>query len=364
MTSRSRPAPRESREIAGHPSCPGAVPREVSGPRRTRFSRQPQSTRRRRQSPSRPTTCPSAGACPSPTWQPCARAGRAALSCACTVAQSATGSLTSRRTRSQPPSARPRAPRELQSPRDSGAGNHVRAHPCARERLRVLLPVRGTARVRTPARVLRSAPILPTVRGARGDPAQVAVQRLALSAGRCPDCGRVAAPERASRGAGGASPDRDTGSACPCVTESAQDVCCGGGRVSGRKRITLEGGSWVAVSRAYDDTNARNPALSTDVRLLAAMRSRLEPSGHAHFGRGELRLILAKLDASTGELKPLTPSALTRRIKALAGAGLLLDGSWSSCLVSPPFAMQTGERTAAKTACLARPGGRSQNLRP
>ncbi|MFD6030137.1 hypothetical protein ACFWE5_05450 [Cellulosimicrobium funkei] len=128
-----------------------------------------------------------------------------------------------------------------------------------------------------------------------------------------------------------------------------------------RHKITLDG-PWVAVSRAQDDTAARNYELSTDLRLLGAARSRLELGGHSHFNRRELRTILAKVNRRTGELAPLSASALTRRIGALVDAGLLAHGSWSECLVVPPFSVQTGERYAETTGCPKRPAGRSQNL--
>lgn len=116
-------------------------------------------------------------------------------------------------------------------------------------------------------------------------------------------------------------------------------------------------GEWVAISRAYDDMAARNPVLSTDLRILAAGRSRLELSGHSHWRRGELRNVLATVNRQTGEASPLSKSALTRRIGALADAGLLEPGSWSECLRVPLFSVQVGVK-GVPSNCPAKPQGR------
>ena len=129
----------------------------------------------------------------------------------------------------------------------------------------------------------------------------------------------------------------------------------------GRRSIALTG-PWVAIAAAYDDTTARNPSLHVDVRLLAAARSRMEFSGHAHFRRGELRTILSRLTESTGELVPLSPNYVTRRINWLVGATVLAAGSWSECLVLPPFGVQCGRRSATASPCPKRPVGRAENL--
>lgn len=122
-----------------------------------------------------------------------------------------------------------------------------------------------------------------------------------------------------------------------------------------RQRISIPG-DWVAVARHHDAEVARNPYVHTDVRLIAAARSAIEPSGHAHFGRGELRTILETADKKTGELRPLTPSAVKRAIARLVGGGLLLPGSWSQCLILPLFDVQTAQRIV-NSPCPAKPPG-------
>lgn len=113
---------------------------------------------------------------------------------------------------------------------------------------------------------------------------------------------------------------------------------------------------WVAVSSVYDDAAARNPALSTDLRLMSAARSRIELSGHSHWHRGELRHVLAKVDRKTGELTPLSASAVNRAISRMVDAGMLQAGSWSECLINPLFYVQTARRVTA-SACPAKPPG-------
>lgn len=124
-----------------------------------------------------------------------------------------------------------------------------------------------------------------------------------------------------------------------------------------RKSINIPG-PWVAVAQAYDDAAARNPALSSHVRILSAARSRLEFNGHAHFARQELRTILSSVDRQTGELTPLSKSALTRAVQHLTDGGLLADGSWSQCLRLPLFGVQNGTgRTKGRPTCPRAPAG-------
>jgi hypothetical protein len=112
----------------------------------------------------------------------------------------------------------------------------------------------------------------------------------------------------------------------------------------------------VAVSRKHDAATARNLSLSTEMRLLAAARSAIEPRGHAHFKRFELRQILEVPDRQSGALGPLSPSALTRAIKRLVDGGVLLDGSWAQCLILPMFDVMTGQNIAP-SACPVKPRG-------
>ncbi|WP_298325390.1 hypothetical protein [Haloactinopolyspora sp.] len=124
---------------------------------------------------------------------------------------------------------------------------------------------------------------------------------------------------------------------------------------SGRRKGISIVEDWVAVSRDHDEAAAHNWDLSTDLRMLSAARWRLELSGHSHWRRGELRDVLASPDAA-GELKPLSASAVGRRIKALVDAGQLLPGSWSQCLVLPLFKVQTGMK-GTPTECPRKPAG-------
>lgn len=125
--------------------------------------------------------------------------------------------------------------------------------------------------------------------------------------------------------------------------------------MSRRQRLSIPD-TWAAVATVYDDAAARNVALSTDLRLMSAARSRIELSGHSHWRRGELRYVLSKVNTTTGELTPLSASALSRAIVRMVEAGMLQGGSWSECLVHPMFAVQTG-RKDAKSPCPARPHG-------
>lgn len=122
-----------------------------------------------------------------------------------------------------------------------------------------------------------------------------------------------------------------------------------------RRRLSIRD-DWVAVSTVYDDAAARNPALSTDLRLISAARSRIELSGHSHWKRGELRHVLTKVNATTGELVPLSASALTRAIVRMVEAGMLQHGSWSECLVHPMFEVQIALKRS-QSPCPTKPCG-------
>jgi len=116
-----------------------------------------------------------------------------------------------------------------------------------------------------------------------------------------------------------------------------------GKRVRVGVRFGVGGGSpWVACSQDTDDRIARDDRLSTDTRLLAAARSRLEPQGHAHFKRGELSRILSQVNKTTGEIGPMSSNGLRRAIRKLSEAGLLLSDSWSQCLRVPLTDVQNG----------------------
>lgn len=121
------------------------------------------------------------------------------------------------------------------------------------------------------------------------------------------------------------------------------------------RRIGLEG-AWTAVAREADEQAARNPDLSTDLRIVAAARWRLDAAGHSHFprtGRDSLRVVLGKVDKGTGELLPITDRSVRRGISSLVTAGVLSSRNRSSalCLRLPQGSNDAGGGTRMHSRC-------------
>lgn len=96
-----------------------------------------------------------------------------------------------------------------------------------------------------------------------------------------------------------------------------------------------------------------------DVRLLALARARMDFGNHSHFKRGELRERLAyvvKSGPKAGEVRKPTRQAITTAIGRLVEWGVFSPGSWSECIVYPPFAVQNGFKATASTPCPTRGG--------
>ncbi|WP_454853261.1 hypothetical protein [Promicromonospora soli] len=100
----------------------------------------------------------------------------------------------------------------------------------------------------------------------------------------------------------------------------------------------------------FDETTVDNPRVVLDVRILAAARARIDPTGHAHWRPGELRNRLVVF-GSTGDLTPVTRENLNAAIRRLTAAKILLRGSSGQCLVYDPWAVQTGMRNGVWPPC-------------
>lgn len=73
-------------------------------------------------------------------------------------------------------------------------------------------------------------------------------------------------------------------------------------------------------------------------------------NGHANFRRGEVALVLARLDEATGVVTPLARQGVHRAIKVAVGNGWLAVGSTARCLIVPAHAV-TGGLGRAEDAC-------------
>lgn len=116
---------------------------------------------------------------------------------------------------------------------------------------------------------------------------------------------------------------------------------------------------WRGVSAIADERLAANVEASTDIRLVALARARLEFSGHAHFKRGELRECLAYVVKSGPDAGSIcTPSrhAVNKAIDRLKAWGVFAPDSWSQCIQFPPFSVQNGSKVGAQTPCPPKTG--------
>lgn len=111
---------------------------------------------------------------------------------------------------------------------------------------------------------------------------------------------------------------------------------------------------WTAVSVMFDEATIDNPHVCLEVRVMAAARARIDPTGHSHWRRGELRSRLVGFADDDGEglgLVPVHRNTLAACVARLTAAGILLPGSGPMCLVYAPFAVQTGMTNGAWPPC-------------
>jgi hypothetical protein len=101
----------------------------------------------------------------------------------------------------------------------------------------------------------------------------------------------------------------------------------------------------------WDQGLARNLSAKLEHRVLALVRLRLEPSGHAHFARGELVSLLEVANRSTGEIRPVSTSTLDRTLAALADQGLIRPEHGRRCV--RPVGVRQGSRSTPATPCPA-----------
>ncbi|MCZ2261746.1 hypothetical protein [Isoptericola sp. QY 916] len=117
---------------------------------------------------------------------------------------------------------------------------------------------------------------------------------------------------------------------------------------------------WRGVSAVADEKLANNVEASMDVRIVAFARARLEFSGHAHFGRSELREVLAyvvKSGPGAGEIRKPTRHGVTKAIQRLTDWGVFSPGSWSECIVFPGMSVQNGSKAQGEKPCPGRQPG-------
>lgn len=85
------------------------------------------------------------------------------------------------------------------------------------------------------------------------------------------------------------------------------------------------------------------------LRVAALAYGHHENNGHAKFKRGEIALVLATVDAETGEIKP--HPWVGRDINLAVEYGWLAPGSYWGCLIVPAHSVRKGEMWAKPKPC-------------
>jgi hypothetical protein len=92
------------------------------------------------------------------------------------------------------------------------------------------------------------------------------------------------------------------------------------------------GVKWVAASQPTMTLWSRNPGLGLRERVLFAAMGRVDPTGHAPFGVGELASQLGAKDGS-----------VSKAIRQAKEAGLIHADSQARCIILPGYAFQRGK---------------------
>ncbi|MEP9380824.1 hypothetical protein [Nocardioides sp. KR10-350] len=100
-----------------------------------------------------------------------------------------------------------------------------------------------------------------------------------------------------------------------------------------------------------DEWQARagDPRLPYWLRIASLAYGHHENNGHAKFKRGEIALILAKVDGETGEIRP--HQWVGRDIALAVEYGWLSEGSFWGCLIVPAHSVRKGDMWATPKPC-------------
>lgn len=87
---------------------------------------------------------------------------------------------------------------------------------------------------------------------------------------------------------------------------------------------------------------AGHPHLPAWLRVAALAYGSHRANGHATFGRGDVGLVLGRVDPSTGEVMPTTRQDVHRAVVKAVEYGWLAAGSTARCLIVPAHAISGG----------------------
>jgi hypothetical protein len=114
--------------------------------------------------------------------------------------------------------------------------------------------------------------------------------------------------------------------------------------VSGALSTRSPGPSW-RWARHYQDAwldRSGDGRLPKWLRVAALAYGSHQDNGHAVFGRGEVALVLATVDRTTGEVSPMDRRRLHEVIQHAVEFGWLEEGSRARCLIVPAHAIKKG----------------------
>lgn len=107
---------------------------------------------------------------------------------------------------------------------------------------------------------------------------------------------------------------------------------------------------------------AGDPELPDWLRVACVAYGQHKANGHATFRRGQLALILARIDTATGEVLPLDRRNLYRAIQVAIQHGWLSATSSARCLVVPAHHV-TGGLGNARAVCPQHEAIRERHLK-
>lgn len=113
-----------------------------------------------------------------------------------------------------------------------------------------------------------------------------------------------------------------------------------------------EYGTWARHYQEAWHSRSGDPRLPHWLRVAALAYGSHGENGHARFKRGEVALILGRVEPLTGEIHPY--ANVRRAIGEAISYGWLDDGSYWGCLIVPAHAIRKGRLTSVKSCPLGR----------
>lgn len=101
--------------------------------------------------------------------------------------------------------------------------------------------------------------------------------------------------------------------------------------------------TWARHYQHVWQERAGDASLPYWLRVAALAYGSHKANGHATFKPGAIGLVLASVDTTTGELKPMHKANVQRAIRAAIEVGWLTPDSGSTCLVVPGHAIAGGK---------------------